>query len=72
MARKHDGTLADALGATGRSFVVQVIGLRSREEAPYIAIREMGTGGYVFTVATIDNANAMRGLARAILRSLER
>jgi hypothetical protein len=60
------------LGATGRSLVVQVVGHRSREELPYIAIRDLGAAPGGLTLATIDNANAMRGLARAILRSLER
>jgi hypothetical protein len=39
---------------------------------PYIAIRDLGAAPGGLTLATIDNANAMRGLARAILRSLER
>lgn len=68
MARKHAGSLAeDRNGET--SMVLQVIGQRPHNQ-PYLWIGEIGETGRC--IGTIQNANALRGLARAILRSLER
>ena len=47
--------------------ILRVIGQRP-DHRPYLCIHEPGNGP---VLATITNANALRGLANAILRSLE-
>ena len=65
--RPHEGSYADGPTSTGIGAVLQVIGGRP-ENAPYLSIRRPGPDGEF--IASIDNANALRGLAKAILRSL--
>ncbi len=64
--REHIGTLADGVGEHD-PLILRVIGNRPMYR-PYLVIRECGELGRVH--ATVESANALRGLARAILRAL--
>ena len=69
--RKHDTSnpaYADSIDSGSPGLLIGMIGWRPRYH-PYLSIREPGPEGKV--LATIDNANALRGLARRILRSLD-
>lgn len=66
--RKHEGTYADA-AEVGPGLVLQVVGHRPKYR-PYLAISRPGVEPRE-VIATVDNANALRGLANAILRSLD-
>jgi len=64
--RQHQGTVADPPN-NGRTIVLKVIGMRP-QHMPYLSVMEAGERGRV--LATVDHANALRGLAHAILRAL--
>src|SRR5687768_5931019 len=63
--RAHGGTLADA-SFDRTALILRVIGQRP-ENQPYLSIYEVGDGP---VCASVVNANALRGLAHAILRAL--
>lgn len=64
--RKHEGTFADGATAQHTPLVLQVVGAAPNER-PYLSIHYPNGGAQI---AWIGNANALRGLARAILRAL--
>ena len=64
---RHSGTVADPVGASGTMLILRVVGARPKDK-PYLRISTGGSQDKC--LASIDNANALRGLARAILRSL--